>query len=408
MVTPDDVTAVVGPYWDHRSVHTASSAIGEADSSRTLPSDLLPEENGSTSATNKVHLVVRPLGSERPIRSVTLNSRGDELESTLIEEGSTLIEEESQCSVMLYENGTGPLSASGSDVVSATSPPNVERVPSCEPNFKNCLAKSANSPIEPASDVAVPGYLQNDENLVASFAQDDFAVEPSRSIQPTDEGFACEDISAAAAQESSQDAESHTKPDLSHDGIAPPITESNTAFELETPSQAETNVERKVVAPKNKLPVAIQKPDNPRAIRYWLDQRRAARCPVEQPPVKQDDPVLQLEPEELDLFHVGRDQGVHDALGQRVLQVRIFYLPLESYKLNLLFSCLSFKVLNVIRNLSFDDVNSAVLAQSEACMRLLLLAAHARWSCLPQLAFDAISNVALEVKEFCAQSGICG
>jgi hypothetical protein len=339
---------------------------------------------------------------------VTLNSRGDELESTLIEEGSTLIEEESQCSVMLYENGTGPLSASGSDVVSATSPPNVERVPSCEPNFKNCLAKSANSPIEPASDVAVPGYLQNDENRVASFAQDDFAVEPSRSIQPTDEGFACEDISAAAAQESSQDAESHTKPDLSHDGIAPPITESNTAFELETPSQAETNVERKVVAPKNKLPVAIQKPDNPRAIRYWLDQRRAARCPVEQPPVKQDDPVLQLEPEELDLFHVGRDQGVHDALGQRVLQVRIFYLPLESYKLNLLFSCLSFKVLNVIRNLSFDDVNSAVLAQSEACMRLLLLAAHARWSCLPQLAFDAISNVALEVKEFCAQSGICG
>lgn len=51
----------------------------------------------------------------------------------------------------------------------------------------------------------------------------------------------------------------------------------------------------------------------------------------------------------------------------------------------------------MIRNLSFDDVNAAVLAQSEACMRLLLLAAHARWSCLPQLAFDALSNVALEV-----------
>lgn len=51
----------------------------------------------------------------------------------------------------------------------------------------------------------------------------------------------------------------------------------------------------------------------------------------------------------------------------------------------------------MIRNLSFDDVNSAVLAQSEACMRLLLLAAHAKWSCLPQLAFDALSNVAVEV-----------
>jgi len=325
VLTQDDVTAVVGSYWDHRSVRAAPSAIGAADPSRTRPPDLHPEENGSASASNKVHLVVRPLGSERPIRSVIINSRGDELESALIEEGSTLIEEESQCSVLLYENGTGPLSASGSDVVSATSPPNVERVSSCEPNFKNCLVKSANSLIEPTGDVVVPEYLQNNENLVASFTQENFAVKPSRIIQPTGEGFTCEDI--AIAQESSQDAESHTQPDLSHDGIAPSIVESNAALELETPSQAETNVERKVVAPKNKLPVAVQKPDNPRAIRYWLDQRRAVRCPVEEPPVKQDDPVLQFEPEELDLFHVGRDQGVHDALGQRVLQVRILYLP---------------------------------------------------------------------------------
>ena len=55
------------------------------------------------------------------------------------------------------------------------------------------------------------------------------------------------------------------------------------------------------------------------------------------------------------------------------------------------------QVLNIIRNLSFDEVNSCVLAESEACVRLLLLAAHAKWSCLPQIAFDALSNLASEV-----------
>ena len=55
-------------------------------------------------------------------------------------------------------------------------------------------------------------------------------------------------------------------------------------------------------------------------------------------------------------------------------------------------------MLNIIRNLSFDEVNSVVLAESEACVRLLLLAAHAKWSCLPQIAFDALSNLASEVK----------
>ena len=53
----------------------------------------------------------------------------------------------------------------------------------------------------------------------------------------------------------------------------------------------------------------------------------------------------------------------------------------------------------MVRNLSFDDANSTVLAQSDACMRLLLLAAHAKWSCLPQLAFDALSNMAQEVRD---------
>ena len=55
------------------------------------------------------------------------------------------------------------------------------------------------------------------------------------------------------------------------------------------------------------------------------------------------------------------------------------------------------QVLNIIRNLSFDEVNSSLLARSETCVRLLLLAAHAKWSCLPQLAFDALSNLSSEV-----------
>ena len=54
-------------------------------------------------------------------------------------------------------------------------------------------------------------------------------------------------------------------------------------------------------------------------------------------------------------------------------------------------------MLNIVRNLSFDEINSTVLAQNEACHRLLLLAAHAQWGCLSQLAYDALSNLASEV-----------
>lgn len=378
VIPQEDVTAVVGSYWSDRSIRTTPDAIKQTEvPSRTRTPDHLPVE--ADDASNKVHLVVRPLGSEKPIRSVTLNSKDDGLESsliehdsTLVEEESTLIEEESQCSVVLYENGTGPLSASGSDVVSATSPPSVERVPSCEPNFRNCLAKSANIFRKPISDVSVTEYLQTKENPIIPQTSENLPV--NRIVKPNSELFSNEDT--ATVQGSSEDTALRTKTILVSEGAVPnpPVVGPNNILELDTPSQAEANIEKKCVAPKNRLPVAVQKPDNPRAIRYWLDRRRAARCPIEKPPVEQDEAEIQFESEESDLFHVGREQGVHDALGQRVLQV-----------------------LNVIRNLSFDDVNSTVLAQSEACMRLLLLAAHARWSCLPQLAFDALSNVALEV-----------
>lgn len=404
MIPQEDVTAVVGSYWSDRSIRTTPDAIKQTEvPSRTRTPDHLPVE--ADDASNKVHLVVRPLGSEKPIRSVTLNSKDDGLESsliehdsTLVEEESTLIEEESQCSVVLYENGTGPLSASGSDVVSATSPPSVERVPSCEPNFRNCLAKSANIFRKPISDVSVTEYLQTKENPNIPQTSENLPV--NRIVQPNSELFSNEDT--ATVQGSSEDTALRTKTILVSEGAVPnpPVVGPNNVLELDTPSQAEANIEKKCVAPKNRLPIAVQKPDNPRAIRYWLDRRRAARCPIEKPPVEQDEAGIQFESEESDLFHVGREQGVHDALGQRVLQVGVLIVVVlgKNQKfVAIIFICLM-KVLNVIRNLSFDDVNSTVLAQSEACMRLLLLAAHARWSCLPQLAFDALSNVALEVK----------
>ncbi len=315
MSVQEDVTAVVSSYWDHPSAHRAPSAIDQINPSRTQPPNLLPDiEDGSVPPPqNKVHLVVRPLGSERPIRSVTLNSRGEQLETTLIEEETTLIEEESQCSVILYENGAGPLSASGSDVVSATSPPGVERPPSCEPNFRNCLAKSAAGIKEPTVDDLI--CLPNAEDPAVSPTPGPSPIDSPQIIQPNGEAFSIEDL--AIAQESFQYIESQSKTELACDDVALPAAPP----EMETPSQAEANVERKVVAPKNKLPIAVQKPDNPRAIRYWLDQRKAARCTTEQPAVVEEDPVRQHEPEELELFHVGREQGVHDALGQRVLQV---------------------------------------------------------------------------------------
>ena len=65
------------------------------------------------------------------------------------------------------------------------------------------------------------------------------------------------------------------------------------------------------------------KPDNPRAIRYWLQQRRQARPKNVDAVdvVEQEDADLNFESLDLELFHLGRELGVHDVLGQRVLQV---------------------------------------------------------------------------------------
>lgn len=329
MTTQEDVATVMGSYWNHRSaergaVNPETRPVHPLHPPRTRPADLVPDSEDS-SASNKVHLVVRPLGSERTMRSLTLNSIGDEMESNMIEE-------ESQCSVMLYENGTGPLSASGSDVVSATSPSGVDKTSNCEPNFRNCLAKTAIP--------SVAGYVHNNTDDPApipasiqapipalSRKPDDFPIELVGPVEPNGE-ISCQDGDGLRPP---QDVEPGSKAGPPSDGIVAELstveaTDSancTTVVGMESAPLMEANVEKKVVAHKNKLPMAVLKPENRRAIRYWLDQRRAARCVTESKAVEEDEPERSYEPEEYDLFHVGREQGVHDALGQRVLQVMI-------------------------------------------------------------------------------------
>lgn len=266
-----------------------------------------------------MHLVVRPLGSETPIRSVTVHSVIEEL-------GSTLIEEESQCSVVLYENGT----ASGSDVVSATSPLGVVRAPSCEPNFRNCLVKSSivlnETTVEEENDLVTP-CLQIAENTSTMAAKDRYPiVEPKNEIKSNGELFLNEDSSLI--NEPSEDTEGQKRAELICEINAindqPDfVSDSNILPGIETQSQTETSTEKKAVTIKNKLPIAVMKPDNPRAIRYWLDQRRAARGDSSLREAVEDEDVRCQDSEDFELFHANRDYGVHDALGQRVLQVRL-------------------------------------------------------------------------------------
>lgn len=79
----------------------------------------------------------------------------------------------------------------------------------------------------------------------------------------------------------------------------------------------EVQLERRFMT-KSKLPTAVLKPDNPRAVNYWLKQRK---CPSKEEEPKAETPVSEPSPDDWEIFHYERDQGVHDGLGQRVLQV---------------------------------------------------------------------------------------
>ena len=83
----------------------------------------------------------------------------------------------------------------------------------------------------------------------------------------------------------------------------------------------------------------------------------------------------ELEEGDDELFASGRSNGTKELTGQRVLQVA-----------------------TVIRNLSFEEDNSPVLAKNLTCLRFVLLCVNSSWANLNQMGFDILSNIASEVQ----------
>jgi len=81
-----------------------------------------------------------------------------------------------------------------------------------------------------------------------------------------------------------------------------------------------------------------------------------------------------LDSDDDELFASGRGNGTRELTGQRVLQVA-----------------------TVIRNLSFEEDNSPVLAKNLTCLRFVLLCVNSSWANLNQMGFDILSNIASEV-----------
>jgi len=79
----------------------------------------------------------------------------------------------------------------------------------------------------------------------------------------------------------------------------------------------------------------------------------------------------ELDDQDDDLFSGGRGNGTKELTGQRVLQVA-----------------------TVIRNLSFEEDNSPVLAKNLTCLRFVLLCVNSCWANLNQMGFDILSNIA--------------
>ena len=82
----------------------------------------------------------------------------------------------------------------------------------------------------------------------------------------------------------------------------------------------------------------------------------------------------ELEDGDDELFASGRGNGTKELTGQRILQVA-----------------------TVIRNLSFEEDNSPVLAKNLTCLRFVLLCVNSSWANLNQMGFDILSNIAAEI-----------
>ena len=84
---------------------------------------------------------------------------------------------------------------------------------------------------------------------------------------------------------------------------------------------------------------------------------------------------LEEEDDDDELFCTGRQNGTKELTGQRVLQVA-----------------------TILRNLSFEDDNSPVLAKNLTALRFVLLCVNSSWANLNQMGFDILSNIACNVQ----------
>ncbi|KAL3882782.1 hypothetical protein ACJMK2_029089 [Sinanodonta woodiana] len=72
-----------------------------------------------------------------------------------------------------------------------------------------------------------------------------------------------------------------------------------------------------------------------------------------------------------EVLHMGRDMGVNDKEGLRIMQLAV-----------------------ILRNLSFDEANMKYLAANDTVFRFLMLCAHCNYGCLRQLSLDTLGNMA--------------
>lgn len=76
-----------------------------------------------------------------------------------------------------------------------------------------------------------------------------------------------------------------------------------------------------------------------------------------------------------DLFCMGRTLGMQDYIGQRILQVAY-----------------------ILRNLSFNEENTSLLAKNKTFVRFLLLCANSHWNGLQIMGYDMLGNIAIDLK----------
>ena len=307
--------AAVFSYWSQPPVKEKLNGIHRT--SIPLPADLDMDEASVSSDGDDFQ---RPLDSVRPVDTSLMEQE--------VADDSIMDDGESHCSEVLYENGTGPMSASveSSDALMVASQAvGEERAPGDEPNFKNCLSKTTNN----------LGVVSNQEKTMLNHSPVQTTLHsksngelPLFSGDNMNEQVSTEEVDTTTKETTVCDATSLEKSAAGE--LSSTLITDGAVIGTEAPQQVEVNVERKIPLPRNKLPVAVLKPDNPRAIRYWLDQRRIVSCnAAQQKNVEEDEAEKEngmTEPDDWDLFHLGRDQGVHDVLGQRVLQVGCYFL----------------------------------------------------------------------------------